>query len=56
MNEQGLPPLLTPEQVAKLTGLTARTIRARCREGDLPAKRIGRRWYVLRDELLGVGR
>lgn len=37
--------------VARELGLARQTVMKRIRSGDIPAKQIGRRWYVLKDEL-----
>lgn len=42
----GFPDLLTTVHLAKITGQCEATVRALCAKGDLPAVRIGRRWYV----------
>lgn len=52
-----LPDLLTVEQMAEMLGLSTNTVRSLCRNGQIPAVHIGRRWYVPRaklDELTGV--
>jgi len=52
-----LPDLLTVEQMADILGLAQNTVRSLCRNGQIPAVHIGRRWYVPRaklDELTGV--
>ena len=41
-----LPDLLTPKDLARLTGQCEATMRALCAKGELPAVRIGKRWYV----------
>lgn len=51
------PDLLTVEQMADILGLAQNTVRSLCRNGQIPAVHIGRRWYVPRaklDELTGV--
>lgn len=51
------PDLLTVEQMAEMLGLSTNTVRSLCRNGQIPAVHIGRRWYVPRaklDELTGV--
>lgn len=37
--------------VAAELGCTERTVRNWCKAGEIQAVRIGRRWYVLADEL-----
>lgn len=46
------PDLLTPDHIAEITGQSPATIRAICARGDLPAVRIGKRWYVPKPDLL----
>lgn len=48
---QELPPLLTASDLAKLLGLTEHGARALLRRGELPAVRIGRKWFVRREAL-----
>ena len=51
------PDLFTGEQTAEMLGLSTNTVRSLCRNGQIPAVHIGRRWYVPRaklDELTGV--
>lgn len=52
-----LPPLLSPEQVAKLTGLGIDATRSALRAGDIPNRKVGARRMVPAVELarwLGV--
>ncbi len=44
----GLPDLLTAQDVCDLTGASLQTVRRACAGGQIPAVRIGRRWYVPR--------
>lgn len=44
----GLPDLLTAQDVCDLTGSSLSTVRRACAAGKLPAVRIGRRWFVPR--------
>jgi excisionase family DNA binding protein len=51
-----LPPLtrenvLTTSEVADLLGIPRSTVHQLARRGDLPARRVGRRWLFLRDRL-----
>lgn len=51
------PDLFTVEQMADILGLAQNTVRSLCRNGQIPAVHIGRRWYVPRaklNEFLGV--
>lgn len=49
MNE--LPPLLSASDLGQLMKMSAHGIRAMIRRGELPASRLGRRWFVRRDAL-----
>lgn len=41
------PDLLTPADIAEITGMTVEYIRRLCRKGKLPAVQIGEsRWYI----------
>lgn len=40
---------MTPDEIAALTGVCARTVRRACERGELPATRIGRRWVISRE-------
>jgi excisionase family DNA binding protein len=54
-NATGVPALLSPKQVAELTGLSDRTIRRRIHDGTFRAHRIGPRIIrIERDSVLGV--
>lgn len=44
--------VLTVEEVARLLKLKEQTVRALVREGELPAKKLGKQWRFLRSELL----
>jgi excisionase family DNA binding protein len=51
-----LPPLtrenvLSTSEVADLLGIPRSTVHQLARRGDLPARRVGRRWLFLRDRL-----
>jgi excisionase family DNA binding protein len=51
-----LPPLarenvLSASEVADLLGIPRSTVHQLARRGDLPARRVGRRWLFLRDRL-----
>ena len=43
---------LSPREVARMTGACERTIRRACERGELPAVRIGRRWFISRERFL----
>ena len=44
-----MPPLLTPQQLADMTGgqVNVSTVR-----GEIPAVKVGKKWFVVRDRLL----
>lgn len=44
--------VLTPTEVAALTGYHLETVRDALRQGDLPAIRQRRRWYIKREDAL----
>ncbi|UTI64856.1 helix-turn-helix domain-containing protein [Paraconexibacter antarcticus] len=51
-----LPPLtrenvLSTSEVADLLGIPKSTVHQLARRGDLPARRVGRRWLFLRDRV-----
>jgi len=46
-----LPPLLSASDLGPLLKMSAHGIRAMIRRGELPASRLGRRWFVRRDAL-----
>jgi excisionase family DNA binding protein len=39
-------PALTPEEAARRLGMNAEVIRRMCRDGRLPAAKIGRVWRI----------
>jgi excisionase family DNA binding protein len=43
--------VLTTREVADLLGIPRSTVHELARRGDLPARRVGRRWLFLRDRL-----
>ena len=53
------PDVLNIGHVCEITGLSAQTVRQECSRGNLPAVRIGRRWFVTKsmfiDYLMGRG-
>jgi excisionase family DNA binding protein len=54
-----LPPLtrdnvLSTSEVADLLGIPRSTVHQLARRGDLPARRVGRRWLFLRDRVLAA--
>ena len=56
---ESYPDVLNIGHVCEITGLSAQTIRQECAKGNLPAVRIGRRWFVTKpmfiDYLVGRG-
>ncbi|MGS1092656.1 helix-turn-helix domain-containing protein [Corynebacterium sanguinis] len=53
---QGLGNLASVEDFAAAVGSHTVTIRRLCREGQLPAIRVGARWLILTDELVTAAR
>jgi excisionase family DNA binding protein len=43
--------VLSTREVAELLGIPRSTVHELARRGDLPARRVGRRWIFLRDRL-----
>jgi excisionase family DNA binding protein len=43
--------VLSTSEVAELLGIPRSTVHELARRGDLPARRVGRRWLFLRDRL-----
>jgi excisionase family DNA binding protein len=43
--------VLSTSEVAELLGIPHSTVHELARRGDLPARRVGRRWIFLRDRL-----
>ena len=50
-NNEQLPVILNTEAVSELLGISQQTVRIQCMQGELPATKLGRRWYVSRDRL-----
>lgn len=48
-------PLLNVRQLAELLGKSKSTVRGWCKDGTLPAKKIGRSWFVSREALERLG-
>lgn len=40
--------LLTPEQVADILTCSASGVRKMCQSGEIPGRKVGRRWYIPR--------
>ncbi|WP_259854329.1 helix-turn-helix domain-containing protein [Corynebacterium sanguinis] len=53
---RGLGNLASVEDFAAAVGSHTVTIRRLCREGQLPAIRVGARWLILTDELVTAAR
>jgi excisionase family DNA binding protein len=47
----GLPPVLTLEQTAEVLQIGVTTARGFCREGQLPAIKVGRSWRIPKSHL-----
>jgi excisionase family DNA binding protein len=43
--------VLSTTEVAELLGIPKSTVHQLARQGDLPARRVGRRWLFLRDRI-----
>ena len=43
--------VLSTTEVAELLGIPRSTVHELARRGDLPARRVGRRWLFLRDRI-----
>lgn len=48
---EGWPDLLDTDALSHLLGLCAATVRDLCRDGELPAVKLGGRWFVSKREL-----
>lgn len=44
-------PILSVQDVEKITGLCDKTIRSHLSKGEIPGRSIGRRWLIPRDTL-----
>ena len=44
---------LSSEEAARLLGCSPKTVRRYCKEGDLPAEKLGRRWYISTETFKG---
>ena len=42
------------QDVADFLGMHRRTIQRLCQEGKIPASKVGRDWYILRSDLIGL--
>jgi len=48
-----LPDIMTPKDAAQILPFSLNTIRELCASGELPARKIGRRWLIPRALLIG---
>ena len=46
--------VLSATEVAELLGIPRSTVHHLARRGELPARRVGRRWLFLRDRIAGA--
>lgn len=49
------PEFFSPQQVAPILGLHARTVIRRCEDGTIPAEKYGVKWRIPRSSLDRVG-
>ena len=54
MLPDGAPAQVTPQELAAITGMNEKSIRNMCERGDLPAYRVGKRWYINRARMMGT--
>ena len=47
------PPMVSPRQLGELTGMHPEAVRRLCQSGQLPARKIGKQWFIDREEVLG---
>jgi len=47
-----LPDVMTPKDAAKVLPFSLNTIRELCANGELPARKVGRRWLIPRTLLI----
>ncbi|MEG2006211.1 MAG: helix-turn-helix domain-containing protein [Raoultibacter sp.] len=48
----GFPDLLTIDDLRSITGLSDQTLRGEMRNGNLPACKIGRRWFSPKSQFI----
>lgn len=46
-------PFLTTKEAAKLLGMPLRTVQSLCKRGEIKALKIGKRYRILRENLIG---
>ena len=48
-----LPDLITPDQLCEVTDeLDVQAVRAACRRGEMPATKVGRKWFIVKKLLI----
>ena len=53
-NLKDLPQMMTPQEVQDFLGIGRATVYSLIKEGEIPARRIGRRLFVPKQELMEV--
>ncbi len=48
--------LLQVKDIAEALGIHPATVRIMMRQGEIPCKKVGRRWYILESEFVGFMR
>ena len=51
MNATETFPVVDPREAARVLGVTPRTVRRRCKNGDLEAQKVGDTWAIPREEI-----
>jgi len=51
-NFEDLPQMMTPQEVQAFLGIRRATVYSLIKEGEIPARRIGRRLFVTKQELM----
>lgn len=54
-NLTDLPLLIPVETMAELLNKSEAAVRLDCRKGRVPAVKVGRRWFILRDRFFSAG-
>ena len=52
IKEEQLPPVMSVKEVARFLGVNIKTVYESVNKGELPAKKLGRRWIIMRDIML----
>ena len=47
-------PLLTATECGEILGISAHAVQVQCKQGKLPARLIGKRWYINREKLISL--